>query len=102
MRVGGQSANAVAAERSRSRMRTMTMVRASEGGRPRPPRSGVPPDRTAPGETPGAGERDARPPRVYTTAQGLSNNTIRDIHEDRGGNIWVGTDFGLNRIHPDG
>ena len=35
---------------------------------------------------------------VFTTADGLSNNTIRDIHEDRRGDVWIATDFGLNRI----
>ena len=39
---------------------------------------------------------------LYSTAQGLSHNTIRDIHEDRRGDVWVGTDFGLNRIRPNG
>ncbi len=37
-----------------------------------------------------------------TTADGLSNNTVRDIHEDRRGNVWVATDFSVNRIHGDG
>jgi len=39
---------------------------------------------------------------LISTEQGLSNNSIRDIHEDRRGNVWVATDFGLNRIRPDG
>jgi signal transduction histidine kinase/ligand-binding sensor domain-containing protein len=38
----------------------------------------------------------------FTTAEGLSNNTIRAIHEDRRGDVWIATDFGLNRIRPDG
>ena len=37
---------------------------------------------------------------LFTTANGLSNNTIRDIHEDRRGDIWIATDSGLNRIRP--
>jgi len=37
-----------------------------------------------------------------TTAQGLSNNTVRAIHEDRRGDVWIATDFGLNRVRPDG
>jgi signal transduction histidine kinase/ligand-binding sensor domain-containing protein len=37
----------------------------------------------------------------FTTAQGLSNNSIRDIHEDLRGDVWIATDSGLNRIHPD-
>jgi signal transduction histidine kinase/ligand-binding sensor domain-containing protein len=40
--------------------------------------------------------------KLYSTAQGLSHNTIRDIHEDRRGDVWVGTDFGLNRIRANG
>jgi signal transduction histidine kinase/ligand-binding sensor domain-containing protein len=39
--------------------------------------------------------------KLFTTAEGLSNNTIRDIHEDRRGDVWIATDFGLNRIHGD-
>jgi signal transduction histidine kinase/ligand-binding sensor domain-containing protein len=38
----------------------------------------------------------------YSTAEGLSNNTIRDIHEDRRGDVWMATDFGLNRVRTDG
>jgi signal transduction histidine kinase/ligand-binding sensor domain-containing protein len=38
--------------------------------------------------------------KLFTTADGLSNNTIRDIREDRRGDIWIATDFGLNRIRP--
>jgi signal transduction histidine kinase/ligand-binding sensor domain-containing protein len=37
------------------------------------------------------------------TVSGLSNNTIRDIHEDRRGDVWIATtDSGLNRIRRDG
>jgi len=32
----------------------------------------------------------------YTTAQGLSNNFVRAIIDDRRGNLWIGTDRGLN------
>ena len=32
---------------------------------------------------------------------GLSNNTVRYIHEDKRGNIWVGTFDGLNCISPE-
>lgn len=39
---------------------------------------------------------------AFTTAEGLSNNTIRAIHEDRRGDVWIATDFGVNRIRPDG
>jgi signal transduction histidine kinase/ligand-binding sensor domain-containing protein len=39
---------------------------------------------------------------LVTTEEGLSNNTIRAIHEDVRGDVWLGTDFGLDRIRPDG
>jgi signal transduction histidine kinase/ligand-binding sensor domain-containing protein len=39
---------------------------------------------------------------LFTTIDGLSNNTVRDIHEDRRGNVWIATDFGLNRMRRDG
>jgi signal transduction histidine kinase/ligand-binding sensor domain-containing protein len=39
---------------------------------------------------------------AYRTAQGLTNDTIRDVHEDRNGNVWIATDFGLNCIRADG
>ena len=39
---------------------------------------------------------------IITTAQGLSNNTVRAIHEDRRGDVWIATDFGLNRVRLDG
>ena len=29
--------------------------------------------------------------RVYTTAQGLTDNTIQTLAEDRDGNVWIGT-----------
>lgn len=39
---------------------------------------------------------------LLTVADGLSNNGIRDVHQDRGGDVWVATDFGVSRIHRDG
>ena len=39
---------------------------------------------------------------VLTVADGLSNNSIRDVHEDRRGDVWVATDFSVSRIHHDG
>src|SRR6185436_18905592 len=39
---------------------------------------------------------------LLTVADGLSNNGIRDIHEDRNGDVWVATDFSVSRIHRDG
>jgi signal transduction histidine kinase/ligand-binding sensor domain-containing protein len=38
---------------------------------------------------------------LFTTKEGLSNNSIRDIHEDVRGDVWIATDFGLNRIRRD-
>ncbi len=39
---------------------------------------------------------------ILTTAEGLSSSGIRAIHGDRQGNVWVATDYGVNRIHPTG
>jgi len=39
---------------------------------------------------------------VLTVADGLSNNSIRDVHEDRRGDVWVATDFSVSRILRDG
>ncbi|HEY8173400.1 MAG TPA: two-component regulator propeller domain-containing protein, partial [Dehalococcoidia bacterium] len=39
---------------------------------------------------------------LLTVADGLSNNGIRDVHQDRNGDVWVATDFSVNRIHRDG
>ena len=36
--------------------------------------------------------------KLLTVADGLSNNGIRDIHQDRNGDVWVATDFSVNRI----
>ncbi len=33
---------------------------------------------------------------AYTTKEGLSNDIVRTIHEDRQGNLWIGTNSGLN------
>jgi ligand-binding sensor domain-containing protein len=38
--------------------------------------------------------------RVYTTSDGLSNNTVYSILRDRKGNIWASTDEGISRINP--
>ncbi len=35
---------------------------------------------------------------TYTTKQGLPNNTVKDIHEDGEGNLWVCTFGGLTRM----
>jgi signal transduction histidine kinase/ligand-binding sensor domain-containing protein len=39
---------------------------------------------------------------LLTVEDGLSNNGIRDVHQDRRGDVWVATDFGISRIHRDG
>lgn len=35
---------------------------------------------------------------IYTTKEGLSDNTIRAIIEGRDGSLWIGTDLGLDRL----
>ena len=39
--------------------------------------------------------------QMFTTADGLPNNSIRAITEDRDGNIWIGTASGIAYITPD-
>ena len=39
--------------------------------------------------------------RLFTTADGLSTNTISDVLVDRAGNVWVGTAAGLHRVVED-
>src|SRR5207249_2454930 len=41
---------------------------------------------------------DGRRSTVLTTAQGLATNSIYALAEDDNGNLWVGTDAGLNRV----
>ncbi len=36
--------------------------------------------------------------QAFTTAQGLSNDRVRGILCDPGGNVWVSTEHGLNRV----
>jgi ligand-binding sensor domain-containing protein/AraC-like DNA-binding protein len=35
---------------------------------------------------------------IYTTADGLADNTVWSVLEDRNDNLWVGTRFGLHRL----
>ena len=35
---------------------------------------------------------------VYTTSEGLSDNTVRSVIEGRDGSIWIATDTGLDRL----
>jgi signal transduction histidine kinase/ligand-binding sensor domain-containing protein len=37
--------------------------------------------------------------KLLTVADGLSNNGIRDIHQDKNGDVWLATDFSVSRIH---
>ncbi|WPP52112.1 two-component regulator propeller domain-containing protein [Catalinimonas niigatensis] len=37
---------------------------------------------------------------AYTTADGLSNNIIYGIQQDKEQNLWLSTDYGLSRLHP--
>ena len=38
--------------------------------------------------------------KIYTTRDGLSNNTCNGLLKDRKGNIWVATDHGISRFNP--
>ncbi|WP_207063265.1 two-component regulator propeller domain-containing protein [Motiliproteus sp. SC1-56] len=40
--------------------------------------------------------------KVYTEADGLPSNHIFMLHEDRGGQLWVGTSHGLAKMQDDG
>jgi len=35
----------------------------------------------------------------WTSVEGLSSDTIWGMQRDRAGDLWVGTDYGLNRLH---
>ncbi|MGD0583604.1 MAG: histidine kinase [Bacteroidales bacterium] len=37
---------------------------------------------------------------LYTTSDGLSNNTVYSILRDKKGNIWASTDNGISRLNP--
>jgi len=39
--------------------------------------------------------------RAFSRAVGLTNGFVRAVHEDHGGQIWVGTDNGLFRLAGD-
>ena len=40
--------------------------------------------------------------KIYTTENGLPNNSIRTLCEDKRGNIWIGTASGVVYLTPDG
>ena len=40
--------------------------------------------------------------KSYTVKDGLPNNSVRSITEDKSGNIWIGTASGIAYISPDG
>ncbi|MBV8489651.1 MAG: diguanylate cyclase, partial [Candidatus Eremiobacteraeota bacterium] len=57
------------------------------------------------GSDAGVAQWDRRTGSIVRYRQGrspnaLSNNFVTTIYPDRGGNIWVGTTYGLNRIDP--
>jgi ligand-binding sensor domain-containing protein len=37
--------------------------------------------------------------RLYTKRDGLPDNKVRTVLEDRQGNVWIGTWSGLCRLH---
>ena len=39
-------------------------------------------------------------PKLYTTAQGLTDNSVASVTEDYQGRIWMGTNCGLNKLNP--
>ncbi len=39
--------------------------------------------------------------KTYTTADGLCNDVIYSMEEDRSGNIWISTDNGLSKFNPE-
>lgn len=42
----------------------------------------------------GLGQWDGQDWRMFTTADGLSDNSVRALAEDRQGNLWIGTEHG--------
>jgi signal transduction histidine kinase/ligand-binding sensor domain-containing protein len=42
--------------------------------------------------------RGTTDPQVITTSNGLLNDTVRSLFEDRNGDVWVGTTVGLHRF----
>jgi ligand-binding sensor domain-containing protein/signal transduction histidine kinase len=36
--------------------------------------------------------------RAFSNSDGLTNSFVRDVHQDAGGQIWIGTDEGLFRV----
>ena len=38
--------------------------------------------------------------KIYTTADGLSNNTCYGLLKDKSGNIWISTNHGISRFNP--
>lgn len=47
-----------------------------------------------------SGSSEDGPPDRFTAAEGLSSNVVHALFEDREGNIWVGTNLGLDRFRP--
>lgn len=45
-----------------------------------------------------AERRQPNPPETLTSASGLLSDQVRALFEDREGNIWIGTELGLNMV----
>jgi sugar lactone lactonase YvrE len=45
----------------------------------------------------GVSKYDGKSFTTFTTAQGLANNIVRSIAEDKNGNLWFGTDGGVSK-----
>ncbi len=58
-------------------------------------RLGVPGEASRPGP---AGARQEV--QTFTSADGLTSDQTRTLFEDREGNIWIGTELGLDIVHP--
>lgn len=39
--------------------------------------------------------------KIYTTADGLSNNTCYGMQKDKSGNLWISTNHGISRFNPE-
>ena len=46
-------------------------------------------------------DEDKKNTKLYTTEQGLPDNTVHGILEDEYGKLWLGTDIGLGSLSPD-
>lgn len=37
---------------------------------------------------------------IEKNSHSISNNSVRVINEDKQGNLWIGTNYGLNKFNP--